>query len=359
MQTENDNCLPTTPPRLIAWELTQYCNLQCIHCRASATQDRSGEELTTQEAMDFVKAISDIGRPILILTGGEPLIREDVFDISIKATSLGLRVVLATNGTLIDAQKAEKIASSGIKRVSVSLDGPDATSHDSFRGVSGAFERAVNGINELKMAGIAFQINTTITRRNSHLLQEMADLAMKLEASALHIFLLVPTGRGKEMADEAISATAYERVLNEFYRLSKSIDLDLKATCAPHYYRIVSQKEGTRGIIQGEKGGNEGFSTMTRGCLGGTGFCFVSHRGDVCPCGYLPVVAGNIREKPFKEVWYNAPLFKDLKDLSRLKGKCGVCEYRVLCGGCRARAYDKWGDYMAEEPLCIYKPKGL
>ena len=345
------------PPRLIAWELTQSCNLRCLHCRASATKEKSREELSLEEGIKFIESLPEVGCPILILTGGEPLMRQDVFQLAQKASDLGLRVVLATNGTMIDDVIAKNIVSSGIKRVSISLDGPDARSHDNFRGVSGAFNQAIKGIDALKRVGLEFQINTTITKRNYHQIEDMARLAMDLGARALHIFLLVPTGRGKDLADEAISAVDYEKVLHEFYDLSKRIPMEMKATCAPHYYRIVSQKEKdqlTGGI---SAHGQHGFSAMTRGCLGGTGFCFISYKGDVCPCGYLPVIAGNIREKSFKEIWDHAPLFQDLRDLSKLKGKCGRCEFRMVCGGCRARAYNQFGDYLAEEPLCIYKPR--
>jgi heme b synthase len=285
--------------------------------------------------------------------------RKDVFQLARKAADLGFRVVLATNGTLVDKAIANEIVSSGIRRVSISLDGPDAISHDSFRGISGAFDSALKGIEELKRTDMEFQINTTITKRNSHLIGAMAKLAMKLGAKALHIFLLVPTGRGKDLAKEAISSIEYEKVLHEFYDLSQQTPLELKATCAPHYYRILVQKEKRKPSNNAPSHGQKhGLSATTRGCLGGTGFCFISFKGDVCPCGYLPIVAGNIREKSFKQIWYDAPLFQDLRDLSKLKGKCGRCEYQMICGGCRARAYNQLGDYLEEEPLCIYHPHG-
>lgn len=359
MPEKNEPLSLCGPPRLIAWELTQSCNLRCVHCRASATEGRSEEELSTEEAERFVESLSELGHPIIILTGGEPLLRDDVFQLARKATGFGLRAVLATNGTMIDETIARKIVASGIKRVSISLDGPDAASHDNFRGVSGAFDLALKGIEELKRAGMEFQINTTITKRNCHLIEAMAWFTLNSGAKALHIFLLVPTGRGKDLAKEAISAVEYEKVLHEFYDLSQRIPLEMKATCAPHYYRIVSQKEKGKGAGKAlSHGRKQGLSAMTRGCLGGTGFCFISSKGDVCPCGYLPIVAGNIREKSFKEIWYNAPLFQDLRDLTKLKGKCGRCEYHMVCGGCRARAYSQLGDYLEEEPLCIYQPHG-
>ena len=358
-QKKNDLSLYASP-RLIAWELTQSCNLRCVHCRASATEEGSEKELSTAEAVQFIESLPEWGQPILILTGGEPLMRKDIFKLARNATDLGLRVVLATNGTMIDERIAKEIVASGIKRVSVSLDGPDASAHDDFRGVSGAFDQAIKGIGELKEAGAEFQINTTITKRNAHLIEAMAGLAMDLGARALHIFLLVPTGRGKDLASEAISAIEYERVLLEFFDLSKRVSMEMKATCAPHYYRIIQQKGKGQAAerTSSPHGEGHGFSAMTRGCLGGTAFCFISFKGDVCPCGYLPIVAGNIREQSFKEIWHHAPLFLDLRDLKKLKGKCGRCEYRMVCGGCRARAYNQSGDYLGEEPLCVYQPRG-
>ncbi|MGA1868276.1 MAG: radical SAM protein [bacterium] len=332
-------------PRLIAWELTQACNLQCVHCRASATDERSDEEIRGDEAFQFLKSVSEVGHPVIIFTGGEPLLRDDLFDLVDMTNQLALPCVLATNGTLITERIAQKIKESAIKRVSISLDGATAEEHDKFRGVRGAFTGALRGIENLTKSDVEFQINTTITKRNSAQLESIADLAIHLKAAAYHIFLLVPTGRGSQIGDEAISASQYERILQHFYRLSLKLPLQMKATCAPHYYRIVKQHGG---VMKG----------MTKGCLGGTGFCFVSYRGDVCPCGYLPVVAGNIRSVNFKEIWNSSALFQDLRDLDRLKGKCGICEYKLFCGGCRARAYSDTGDYLSQEPLCSYQPRG-
>ena len=329
-------------PRLIAWEITQSCNLKCAHCRASATEKRSKEELSGDSARQFLKSVSEIGHPIIILTGGEPLLREDLFELADMAHGYCLPCVLATNGTLLTDTIAQKIKNSPIKRVSISIDGATANDHDSFRGVSGAYDAAILGIKKLKQAGVDFQINTTITNRNSDQLERIADFAYNLKAVAFHIFLLVPTGRGIMLKNEAVSAAEYENILHRFYKLDQRIPLEMKATCAPHYYRIVKQ-------IGGEMPG------ITKGCLGGTGFCFVSYKGDVCPCGYLPLVAGNIKSQDFKDIWFNSKLFLDLRDDSKLGGKCGICKYVKFCGGCRARAYSATGDYLSEEPLCIYK----
>ncbi|MBC7086305.1 MAG: heme b synthase [Methanomethylovorans sp.] len=343
------------PPRLIAWELTAGCNLSCKHCRGASTSQIPEGELNTQEAKNFIDEIIQMGNPILILSGGEPLVRKDVFEIAHYGTQKGLRIVLATNGTLITEKTAEKLLEAGIKRVSVSLDGASANSHDNFRGVPGAFNNSMKGIETLKNSGIEFQINTTVTKQNVDEIPHILKMAEDIGAKALHIFLLVPTGRGKELENEEISPFEYERVLNWFFEQQKVTPIQLKATCAPHYFRIMRQRVKREGGEISVK--THGYEAMTKGCLGGTGFCFVSSTGDVYPCGYLPVLAGNIRKLPFRDIWADAPVFKDLRDTSRLKGKCGVCEFKNVCSGCRARAYAQTGDYLAEEPYCIYVPK--
>lgn len=341
------------PPRLIAWELTNACNLACIHCRASAIKEPSPDELSTAQAKHFVDELVEY-KPIIILTGGEPLLRADVYDIASYATGRGLRVVLATNGTLLTSDIARLLKEVGIQRVSISIDGATARTHDAFRGEPGAFEGALRGIEILKKKGMSFQINTTITKKNLDEIPRIYDLALELKAFALHIFLLVPTGRGEDIIEEEIPPDEYERVLNWFYDKSKDKKLQLKATCAPHYFRIMRQRAKAEGIrITPE---THGLEAMTKGCLGGSAFCFISSNGDVYPCGYLPALAGNIRQKPFKTIWEKSKVFNDLRDPNSLKGKCGKCEYRTVCGGCRARAYAATGDYLDEEPYCVYVP---
>ncbi len=340
-------------PRLIAWELTNACNLACIHCRASAIKDPAPDELSTAEAKHFVDELLEY-KPIIILTGGEPLLRPDVYDIAKYASGHGLRVVLATNGTLLTPDIAKKLKDVGIQRVSISIDGSTKETHDIFRGETGAFEAALRGIDILKNAGLSFQINTTITKRNLTEIPNIYELALELGASALHIFLLVPTGRGEEIESEEIPPEEYERVLNWFYDKSKTSRIQLKATCAPHYFRIMRQRAKAEGIRITKE--THGLEAMTKGCLGGSGFCFVSSTGNVHPCGYLPALAGNIRQKPFKMIWEKSKVFNDLRDPGMLKGKCGECEYRAVCGGCRARAYAQTGDYLDEEPYCMYVP---
>ena len=343
------------PPRLIAWELTAGCNLACKHCRGASTSQVPEGELNTKEAKHFIDEIVEMGNPILILSGGEPLVRKDIYELAHYGTEKGLRVALATNGTLVNAEVAKKLHEAGIKRVSVSLDGATAESHDEFRCVPGAFDGSMKGIEALKNAGIGFQINTTITKRNVDEIPRILKMAEEIGAEALHIFLLVPTGRGKELKNEEIAPVEYERILNWFYEQQKSTKIQLKATCAPHYFRIMRQRAKKEGVEISVK--THGYEAMTKGCLGGTGFCFVSSIGEVYPCGYLPALAGNIKQQPFREIWDNAQVFRDLRDTSKLKGKCGRCEFKEVCSGCRARAYAATGDYLAEEPYCIYIPK--
>ncbi len=341
-------------PRLVAWEITRNCNLSCVHCRASATCGPHAGELSTDTALTLVGQIAQTGSPIVILTGGEPLLREDIFEIADYGTKKGLRMVMAPNGTLITGKIARKLAVSGIRRLSISLDGASAEIHDRFRGVKGAFEGALRGIRHIKSAGIEFQINTTITQTNLDQIPKIQDLAVKLGAVAHHIFLLVPTGRGKYIIGSAISAEQYESTLNWFYDQRSRTSLQLKATCAPHYYRILRQRSKAEGISVTFQ--THGLDAVTRGCLGGIGFCFISHRGIVQPCGFLNLDCGDVTQTSFPKIWEHSEIFRSLRDFGRLKGKCGVCGYRKVCGGCRARAYEATGDYLAEEPLCSYQP---
>jgi heme b synthase len=341
---------------MVAWEVTRQCNLNCVHCRASAERGPYSGELSTDEAMSLLDDIASFARPLVILTGGEPLLRPDILDIASRGTALGMRMVMAPNGTLLTVELAKMLRESGIQRISISLDGAASETHDAFRGVGGAYEGAMGGIRAAKEVGLPFQINTTVTRRNLEELPQILDLAVGLGAVAHHIFLLVPTGRGKEMAEDSISPAAYEQTLHWFYEQREKVEIQLKATCAPHYYRILRQRAKKEGKTVSPQ--NYGLDATTRGCLGGTAFAFISHVGDVQPCGYLELPCGNVREKPFSAIWENAEVFRRLRDLDQYKGKCGHCEYRTVCGGCRARAHEITGDYLEEEPFCIYQPRG-
>lgn len=343
--------------RLVAWEVTRACNLACKHCRAEARLEPFEGELDTKEALSLIDEFKKCGDPVIIFTGGEPLLRKDIFELVSYASSLELRSVMAPNGTLITLENAREMKRVGIQRCSISIDGVDAKSHDEFRGQPGAFEGALRGIEYLKQAGIPFQINTTVTKQNLHSFKDIFSLVEKLGAVAWHIFMLVPTGRGSEIRDEIISAQEYEEVLNWFYDFRKTTSMHLKATCAPHYYRIMRQRAKQEGLKVDKS--TFGLDAMTRGCLGGIGFCFVSHSGQVQPCGYLELDCGQIREMPFSKIWESSPIFLNLRNPKAYKGKCGYCEFHRVCGGCRARAYTMKGDYLAEEPLCTYDPKKI
>ena len=388
--------------RLVFWEVTKGCNLRCIHCRATATELSSPTDLATKAALGIIDQIAAAANPILVLSGGEPLYRSDIFQLARYATDKGLRVALATNGTLVTKDVARMIVDAGVRRVSISLDGADAATHDAFRGIPGAFDAAVHGLRNLKALGMSVQINMTIARHNAHQLPAVLQLARNLGADALHTFLLVPVGCGVDIAaEQMVAPEEYERMLNWFYDQSLTGGIELKATCAPHYFRVARQRRaadrraaaqltnistsapelspapasigptdmtmpGSTGMAikaqgighaVGHPGGNPSdLNAMTKGCLAGTGVCFISHEGEVYPCGYLPVIAGDLRKQTFSDIWENSEVFHELRDTSNLKGKCGCCEFRNVCMGCRARAYAATGDFMDEEPFCVYEP---
>lgn len=367
-------------PRLVFWELTTGCNLSCIHCRASATELMSPDDLSTAECLRIVDDLAQYAPFILVLSGGEPLWRRDVFEIASRANQHGIRVALATNGTLVDEAMADRIKESGIVRVSVSIDGTDRATHDSFRGHAGAFEAALRGIRCLQDVGISTQINTTVSRHNAHQLPEMVELAKRLKVDAFHLFLLVPVGCGLTIAeDQSVSAEDAERILNWYYDRGLDSGMELKATCAPQYYRIARQRRA-EARRAGEEvpdlmprplkvGGHEGathpgghptgLNQMTRGCLAGSGVCFISHNGVVQPCGYLPLEAGDLRRQNFREVWESSKLFAELRDPGVLEGKCGCCEFKLVCYGCRARSYGVTGNWKGEEPFCVHQPRSM
>ncbi len=357
--------------RLLFWETTIKCNLACAHCRRLESNEAAVRDLTTAQAKDLIEQLVELGRsqsvmPMLVFSGGEPLCREDLFELIAYAGSIGIIPALATNGTLINEKTAEKIRNSGIARVAVSLDGATAEVHNKLRQLDGSFERAVEGIGHLRDKNVPFQINVTLTKHNAEQLEDIYELAKSLGAVAVHIFMLVPVGCGQELAEtDMLSPQQYEQKLLEICELDgrssfanasdfafatpdKSEDrgeLQIKVTCGPHYERVIRQKQLP---IENRK--------SSRGCLAGLGVLFVGHQGDVFPCGYLPVKCGNILKDKLSDIWYNNKDLARMRDSDKLQGKCGICGYRHVCGGCRGRAYAVTGNYMAEEPFCAYIP---
>lgn len=359
-------------PRLIFWELTQGCNLACQHCRAEAQAVRAEDELSTEQIFKVIDDITSAYRPVLILTGGEPLYRPDLFEIAEYATRKGARISLATNATLITPEIARRIRDVGVQRVAVSIDGATPEIHDTFRGIPGAWEAAWRGIENLKAVGLPYQLNITVARHNKVQVPAIVRLAEERGAAAAHLFVLVPVGCGVQIADrEMLPAEEVEALLEWLYETSERTTIEVRATCAPQYHRILRQQGGAGAVARARasaqmalgEGGATGHPVMpgnraagSKGCLAGSGVCFISHAGVVQPCGYLPVAAGNVLQTPFPEIWENSQLFRELRDPDLLGGKCGECEYRVSCGGCRARAYYTHGHVLAEEPYCAYQP---
>ncbi len=359
----------------------------------TTTELSSVNDLPTTKALNIIKQVSQLSLPILVLSGGEPLFRKDIFELASYGRECGLRVALATNGTLVSTEIAHEIVDAGIKRVSISLDGADAATHDSFRGIPGAFDQAVQGLRNLKELGMSVQINMTIARHNAHQLPDVLEMSRRLGADALHTFLLVPVGCGVGIAeDQMVPADEYEKILNWFYDRAQEGGIELKATCAPHYFRVDRQRRAAErraaslapAMFGGEghgigptdmtmpgstgvdlhpharhpgAGHPDGMQAMTKGCLAGTGVAFISYQGEVYPCGYLPALAGNLHRQSLAEIWENSPVFLQLRDTGNLKGKCGYCEFRNVCMGCRARAFAATGDYMDEEPFCVDQPR--
>ncbi len=341
-------------PRLIAWELTRSCNLDCVHCRAAARFGPYPNELNTEECMNFMEDVASFAKPIMIMTGGEPMLRDDIWDIAQRGTDLGLRMVMAPCGFLVTEETAQRMIDVGIQRVSFSIDGLTEESHDNFRRVEGAYASVMKAIENANKVGLEFQVNTTITKHNLHELPALLDLVVKLGAKAYHPFLLVPTGRGANLKDQEISPEDYEKTLTWFYEMRDKSPIQFKPTCAPHYYRIFRQKEKEKGIKVTPQ--SHGLDAMSKGCMGGQSFAFVGHRGVVQICGFLDVPCGDIREEPFSKIWQTSSVFKEMRAWDDYNGRCGYCEYKSSCGGCRARAYAFTENYMDEEPFCTYQP---
>lgn len=342
-------------PKVIAWESTRACDLACVHCRAKAEKLPDPKQLTTKEALNLIDQIASFCKPIFIISGGDPLLRKDIFDVATYASNKGLRVVMSPSGVNITPEVIKKMKDSGVKMVSLSIDGSTPESHDSFRQVSGAFNMIKKASLYAHEGELAFRINTTVTQHNFKDLSNIHNLSIALGAKEWDVFMLVPTGRGKISME--ITPQQYEETLKSIYSLSVTSSIPIKVTCSPQYMRIVTQQQKNSWSTLQSKNQSQTRHTGPRGCMSGNGFCFVSHVGDVFGCGFLPITAGNIKQQNFKEIYQKSKLFKELRNHSLLKGKCGVCEYKVICGGCRARALSIKGDYLEQEPYCNYIPE--
>ena len=344
-------------PKWIAWEITRRCNLRCVHCRSSSQLEVEGHpDFSLDEAKRVLDDIRSYASPVVVLSGGEPLLRPDVFDIARYGTALGLRMCLATNGSLVTADTCRQITESGIRMVSLSLDGSTATVHDDFRNQPGAFDGVMNAIRLFNAHNIDFLVNSSFTKRNQDEAPKIHQLVKSLGATAWYLFMIVPTGRGEDIMAELIPADEYEAMLNWHYDMEKEEDsLLVRPTCAPQYYRIVLQ----RAKAEGERFKRRTLSFSTggsKGCLAGQLICLIDVDGNVLPCSYFPKSAGNLRDQSFADIWENSPLLLDMRNFAGYKDHCGQCEYLNVCGGCRARAYAMTGDYLAGEPFCNHRP---
>jgi radical SAM protein with 4Fe4S-binding SPASM domain len=367
---------------MLFWETTVRCNLACAHCRRLESNEADIADLSTAQAEDLIEQLADLGRrqpqmPVLVFSGGEPLCRADLFPLVGTARQRGIIPALATNGTLIDDDNARQIHQAGVMRVSVSLDGATADVHDRMRQIPGAFDQAVEGIRRLHEHQVPFQINMTLTKQNAGQLQEVYDLARSLGAVAVHLFMLVPVGCGEVLAEtDMLSPRAYEQIMREIAELEGRGQIQIKVTCGPHYERVKRQSRTSpggsvkaEGLGDGSASHGEGHRQAsldaatrahhhsTKGCLAGLGVLFVSHRGDVYPCGYLPIDCGNVLKKRLADIWDKNEDLARMRDVTALEGKCGLCGYQQVCGGCRGRAFAATGNYMAEEPFCAYIPR--
>lgn len=348
-------------PKVIAWEATRACMFACAHCRANAQTEPDPRQLTTNEAFRMVDEIAQFSKPVFIISGGDPLLRKDIFDVAKRANEKGLTVVMSPSGSKLTTEIIKKIKNSGVRMVSISLDGSNSDVHDGFRNVPGSFEMVTSTLDLLKKNNLPFQINTTITQHNLKDIENIRDFVFKIGATKWDIFMLVPTGRAKIKME--IPPAEYEKTLEKVYRWNHSAPIPIKMTCAPHYMRIITQKEKESGFNSPVISGNhmEGRKPSAkfggRGCMAGNGFCFVSSIGEVYGCGFLQLKAGDIRQNNFKEIYQESKLFKTLRNYNLLEGRCGICEYKKICGGCRARALESSENVLSEEPYCTYIPK--
>ncbi len=331
-------------PSLLSWNITRQCNLTCSHCYRDARDTPDPGELTTEQGLRLIDEIAAVGFRVLILSGGEPLMRADLYDFISAARARGVRPVLGTNGTLIDTQAARRLREAGLARAGVSLDSTDPDYHNRLRGSPTAWQDAMAGMRVCKEAGLPFQVNTTVTQQNQDQLLQITDLASEIGAVGHHVFFLVPTGRGRQMADDMVEAERCERLIEALLERQQQGDIEIKPTCAPQFVRIAERL---------------GVPIRFRmGCLAGRTYCVIIPNGEVQPCPYLPMSVGNVREQSFSDIWSEAKLFKSLRE-DPLQGACGRCRWSKRCFGCRARAY--WasgGNYLAEDPWCGLRTRG-
>jgi radical SAM protein len=347
-------------PVTVAWEITRACALACRHCRAEAIPQRDPRELSAEEALRVVDQVVELGPPILVITGGDPLMRPDVYDIAEYASSKGLRVALSPSATaLLRRDAIERTRDADVQMMHISLDGASAATHDAFRGVPGSFDRTIAALADARSLGMPLQIGTTVTRTNVGELPAIARLAGEHGITMWSVFFLVPTGRAE--ADDMLDADQHEEVLNWLAEVAEGSSFQVRTTAAQHYRRVLIQrarrKQGADASISLQGAGyafERGRVQAQAGVNDGKGFCFISHIGDVYPSGFLQIKAGNVRSERLASIYRHSRLFRDLRDTSKLRGKCGRCSFKDVCGGSRARAYATTGDYMAPDPACAW-----
>ncbi len=345
-------------PFIAIWEATRACDLACVHCRASAESKPYPGELDTPQALDLIRQIAEWKIPLFVITGGDPLKRDDLPLLIQECSKRELTFALAPSVTpLLTLEKLKELQKAGLNRVSISIDGSDANTHDTFRGIPGTFARCVETMGWLKDLGIKLQVNTTVSRHNQDQIWEIAKVIRDYAIERWSVFFLVPTGRADKK--QALTAGESEVVLNQLYDILKEGWFDIKTTEAHHFRRIILQRSGVK-PEELEKAMKAGTSPgLIRAALGvndGRGFVFISHIGEICPSGFLPIPGGNVKTEPLSKIYQENEMFKTLRDSDSLKGKCGRCEYRYHCGGSRARAYALTGDIMGADPFCAYQP---
>jgi AdoMet-dependent heme synthase len=354
-------------PFLVIWETTQACDLACLHCRAEAQPSRDHGELSTAEAKRMMEEVRRFGRPLFVLTGGDPLKRPDVVELVAHGAGLGLRMGMTPSGTpLMTPEVLGELREAGLSRLAVSLDGSTPAIHDRFRGVDGSWAWTLRMLIAARELGLSTQINTTVSRHNLADFDALAELMGELGIALWSVFFLVPTGRAR--AEDVASAEEFEHVFHRMYDLARTAPFDIKSTAAPQYRRVILQRQiaerrgGERGEAPAPLTAGLGFSLAdgvgrAKGVNEGDGFLFVSHTGELYPSGFLPISAGNVRTDDLVDVYRGSDLFTSMRDRSKLKGKCGVCEFRDVCGGSRARAFAVTGDPLESEPFCVHVPR--